>query len=284
MRPKVKLADATLRDGEQAPGLAFSLATRLELAQALDRAGIYRLEAGCPAMGPKEVEAVKAIKDVCANAQVAAWNRIRSQDVLASLRAGVDVVHLCLPVGEAHLARKIRKPWAELIADLAVCLSLARERGALVSVGLEDASRASLDELNRAADSLAALEVQSLRLSDTVGALTPGQTRRLVGHFVGLGFRVEFHGHNDLGLAEANSFVAALAGAEILDATLAGVGERAGNCGLSRLLAFAAERLDFGLTLKEAEALEELARPKLERRLYVQRLIKAGSPGLEASF
>ncbi|MDR2141935.1 MAG: homocitrate synthase [Deltaproteobacteria bacterium] len=285
MTGSVQLVDTTLRDGEQAPGLAFSLQTRLTLAAALDQAGVAQLEIGCPAMGPQEVAGLKAIRKVCSRALVSTWNRIRATDVTASLETGAEVIHLCLPVTAAHLERKLKKTWAELAGDLTECLNLIQAQGARVSVGLEDVSRATPLELARAADLLQELAISWVRLSDTVGILTPGRVRSLVGFFVGRGFSVEFHGHNDLGLAAANTLTAALAGAARLDTTLGGVGERAGNCGLRRLVALAGAELELGVSLAQATELEELARPYYQARsAYVRGLLAAKAAGVESFF
>ncbi|MDR1608680.1 MAG: homocitrate synthase [Deltaproteobacteria bacterium] len=282
MRP-VKLVDATLRDGEQAPGLAFSPEVRAQLAVAMDAAGIFQLEVGCPAMGPAEVDNVKAIKKVCSRALISAWNRIRPSDVEASLSSGADLIHLAWPTTKLHLERKIQKTWAKAAEDLATCLKLAKGQ-AQVSVGLEDVSRATPEELSRAAELLLSLEVKSVRLSDTVGILTPTQARSLVRFFLNKGFLVEFHAHNDLGLAVANTLAAALAGAEKVDVTLLGVGERAGNCALARLVDLTSHKLDLGLTLQKAQELEDLARPYLDRAFYARNLLASKAPDIEGFF
>jgi homocitrate synthase NifV len=277
----VKLVDTTLRDGEQAPGLAFSLASRMLLAEAMDKAGIFQLEVGCPAMGSREVESFKAIKSVCQRALVSAWNRVRVADARASLSSGADLIHLCLPVSKSHLEKKLRLSWSSLSAELTRCLQLVRDGGVEVSVGLEDASRATEEELNRAADLLEANGVKLVRLSDTVGVLTPTRVRSLVSFLVKRGFLVEFHGHNDLGLAAANALVAALAGAERLDVTLSGVGERVGNCALANFVALTSDKLELGVTPLDALRLENLARPLLDRQSYVQSLLASPTPDID---
>jgi homocitrate synthase NifV len=275
LRVKAKLSDVTLRDGEQAPGLAFSLNSRVLLAKALDLAGVYQIEAGCPSMGEREIAAIKAIKAACQKAKVSAWCRIRTDDAKAAVESGADAIHLCLPIREEQLKRRLGKSWGAILDELLKCLALAKDAGAMVSVGLEDFSRANFPEIERAADFLAGNEIKRVRLSDTVGILTPSRVKRLVGYFFERGFSVEFHGHNDLGLAEANAYSAALAGAELLDVTLFGVGERAGNCSLTRLLALGGDRLDLGVDPKTAKELEDLAAPLIRRDDYIRELLNS---------
>ncbi|MDR1871352.1 MAG: homocitrate synthase [Deltaproteobacteria bacterium] len=281
MRAKIKLVDTTLRDGEQAPGLAFTLETRLLLAAALDQAGFHQLEVGSPVMGQKEIEAVKRIKEVSATALISVWNRVRIEDVLASLEAQPDIIHLALPFTKGHLEKKVQKTFAAVAEDLAKCLDLAQSQGAAVSVGLEDVSRAKDAELDQTLELLGKLKVKRVRLSDTVGLLSPGRVTYLVKKVVAMGFSVEFHGHNDLGLAEANAYLAALAGAVYLDTTLSGVGERAGNSSLSRFLTLAALDLDSGVSLAAALELEKLAQPFLEREGYIRELAFSRAPAVE---
>jgi homocitrate synthase NifV len=226
-------------------------------------------------MGPAEIESIKAIKQSTGSTRVSAWNRVRIDDVLASLKSGVDVAHLCAPIRESHLVKKLGQSWATLSQELKACLDLVRGAGLLASVGLEDVSRASSDELVRAADLLDSLNVKLVRLSDTVGVLTPSRTKSLVSYFKGRGFTVEFHGHNDLGLAYANSLIAALSGAELLDVTVAGVGERAGNCSLAKLIALGASWLDFDVSLESALELEAETEALFNRRAYILDLLNA---------
>jgi homocitrate synthase NifV len=121
--------------------------------------------------------------------------------------------------------------------------------------------------------------LEHLRLSDTAGVLTPGRTADLTALFVTKGFTVEFHAHNDLGLANANSLVSALNGASYVDTTLLGVGERAGNACLSRFLRMLSmtPHLESDLGARKAAKLEESFRPVLERDDYLDSLVRSKS-------
>lgn len=278
-RRRVHLVDTTLRDGEQSPGLAFSLKIKKRLAFILDRAGIHQIEIGAPTMDDKEIEAVLAIKAVCQRALVSTWNRLKLEDMEASFACRPDIVHLCLPVSEIHLKNKLKISWETALSTLITCLEAARRRGREVSVGLEDVSRAESGRLLQAATTLRELGVRRIRLSDTVGILTPGRLPILLKKFIPNGFKVEFHAHNDLGLAEANSLRAALAGAEYIDTTLLGVGERAGNCGLVNFvrLAEATRNLALGVRLQDALAMEIEATPILDRKYFMDRLLTSST-------
>jgi homocitrate synthase NifV len=271
---EVRVVDTTLRDGHQSPGLALSTASRVRLARALDGVGVSRIAAGSPAMGQDEVEAIREVKDAVRTATVTTWNRLNLDDVRASLDAGPDVVHICLPVSERQMRAKLRLGWAKACSELEMALSLCREKGLQVSVGLEDITRAGGSHVGKVMDCLIGLGVKSVRLADTVGILTPLKTRELVGIFKEKGFEVEFHAHNDLGIADANSLVAAMSGADLIDTTLGGIGERAGNASLAGFLALAkgAPGIRVNVALDDALELEDTYLPALRREDYLHSL------------
>lgn len=118
-------------------------------------------------------------------------------------------------------------------------ISLARSEFDFVAIGAQDASRADREFLNEFVGVCLAEGADRIRLADTVGILNPMTTAELFGamnsQFPFVDF--EFHGHNDLGMATANSLVALLSGANAVSATINGLGERAGNAFLEELVA-----------------------------------------------
>ena len=234
----VCIVDTTLRDGEQAPGVAFTVTEKVQIAKMLDRLGVYQIEAGFPAMGSNEMEAISAISGLGLRAVVSAWNRATIGDIKASLACGVKHVHISAPVSDLHIYQKLRRNRVWVLESMRRAVSYARERGLEVSVGAEDASRADWNFLIHYARHASKEGVRRLRLADTVGILEPFRTRELVGGLIEeTGMEVEFHGHNDFGLATANTFAACKAGARYLDTTIGGLGERAGNCSFEEIIA-----------------------------------------------
>jgi homocitrate synthase NifV len=245
---RIQIVDSTLRDGDQSPGFAFSPTDKLALALMLERVGVAQVEAGVPAMGSDEKEAVMLIREKRTNILVSAWNRMKVEDVRHSLECGPDIVHICAPVSKYMLWSKLKKTTDWLRDELRRVVHFAFDNGAQVTVGFEDASRAELDFMVPLAEALCSLGVSRIRLADTLGLLTPTSAYNLVSHFR---VPVGAHFHNDLGMAVANTVTACRAGATQVDTTLFGIGERAGNCDLRKLVDAYADLFEFGVSSRK---------------------------------
>lgn len=142
MSGRFRLCDCTLREGEQAAGVVFSAEEKLAIARALDAVGVDQIEVGVAAAGGEERRAVELLLAAGLRARLSTWNRCRREDVDASLACGARLLHVCLPASDLHLARKLGWDRERAARELERVVAYARERGAEVTVGLEDASRA----------------------------------------------------------------------------------------------------------------------------------------------
>lgn len=233
----VKIVDTTLRDGEQTPGVAFTVQEKLNIARMLDIAGVCQIEAGIPAMGGDEAEAVQAIAGLGLKAKVMTWNRAVVDDVKKSIACGVDNIHISAPVSDIQINHKLGKSRKWVLDNLRRVIFLAREYNCWVSVGAEDASRADTDFLFEFVQMAEDSGARQIRYADTVGVLDPFQAyERISALKKHTSLDIEIHVHNDFGMATANALAALKAGANLVSTTVAGLGERAGNVALEEVV------------------------------------------------
>ncbi|MDR2086746.1 MAG: homocitrate synthase [Dysgonamonadaceae bacterium] len=231
------LIDTTLRDGEQAPGVAFAPKEKLRLAQMLDETGIDEIEAGTPAMGESECKTIRTIAEQRLNARICVWSRALKQDIETAASTNAQAVHIAFPVSDIqlHALNKNRK-W--LNDSLPEMIEQARRHFPYVSIGAQDAGRTSPECLSNFIAMAAQNAVSRIRIADTVGMMTPLQTAGLIHniHKQYPAIQIDFHAHNDLGMATANAITAWQSGAAAISLTVNGLGERAGNAALEEAL------------------------------------------------
>jgi homocitrate synthase NifV len=237
MKPKPYLIDSTLRDGEQAPGVVFHLDEKMKIASLLDQARVPEVEVGTPAMGKQEVTEIKAIVQAGFKFKTLSWCRATKEDIDAAAQTGTSGVNISFPVSDIHLLA-MGKTQAWVLGSMREMVAYASDRFDYVAIGAQDASRAEFHFLSDFLGEAIFLKASRVRIADTVGILNPITTARLFRkirkYFPHL--CLEFHGHNDLGMATANTFTALSTGANCASVTVNGIGERAGNAALEEIV------------------------------------------------
>jgi isopropylmalate/homocitrate/citramalate synthase len=261
LRTDLILEDTTLRDGEQAPGVAFSARTKAVILDGLLRAGVRWIELGIPAIGGEELRFVREAAERQDEGHLVVWNRGIRSEVQDSLDLGFDHVHIGLPTSDLHLEASVRRDRSWLLATARELIGMAKDAGAFVSISAEDLARTEIGFLQEYAGVVREAGADRLRLSDTVGTMTPEQYGTRVRAVVSAtDIDVQCHAHNDFGLGLANTLAGLAAGARYFHVTVNGMGERAGMADLAQASALLQLRYDrdLGIDLAQLTGLSQL--------------------------
>jgi homocitrate synthase NifV len=229
--------DTTLRDGEQAPYVAFNTEEKLRIATLLDACGADELEIGIAAMGVKERDDIKELLALGLNARMMTWNRMKMEDLEASLSCGIKAVDLSIPISDILIDVKFDGSKAKVLSELERVVTSATREGLFVCIGGEDSSRGSHEFIKDVMELARECGASRFRYCDTIGVMKPTQTYTTIKSLCDLNLLpIEMHTHNDFGLANANALSGIDAGAISMNTTVIGLGERAGNASFEQIL------------------------------------------------
>ncbi|MGH2687173.1 MAG: 2-isopropylmalate synthase [Actinomycetota bacterium] len=249
MPERVAIFDTTLRDGEQAPGIALNVREKVEIAEQLARLGVDVVEAGFPASSPGELEAVREIARRVEGPSIAALARCVPGDIDAAWEALSPApsprIHVFLATSPVHMEHKLRMTGDQVLAAIRDGVRRAGSYTNDVEFSAEDATRSDPEFLIEAFRIAAAEGATVINVPDTVGYALPHEFGELVARVresLPDHITVSVHCHDDLGLAVANSLAGVRAGARQVEVAANGIGERAGNCSLEEVLMILATR------------------------------------------
>ena len=258
---RIFISDTTLREGEQMPGVSLSPQDKLTIAGKLEEAGVHSIDAGFPISSQEEFDSVRLVAENLKKTIVTALARARQEDIdkaaealkaLSRRRAGVSVF---LGTSPLHRKFKLEKTPQEILEITRFSVEYARKYFDMVSFAAEDASRTEPEFLFQVYDEAISAGASSIGFADTTGFATPTtmatfikDIKENVKHIRDALLAV--HCHNDLGLATANTLAAVAAGANIVQCTVNGVGERAGNAPLEEVvMALKVHSREFGVKI-----------------------------------
>ncbi len=235
---KVEIHDATLRDGEQTPGLVFSVEEKVAIAKKLDEVGIDRIEAGMPAVSPQDFEAIKQISALGLNAKIYTFARAMNADIDKAVECGADGVIIEVPIGYPKLKYQFKWTWEDVLKKSADVINYAKDKGLHAVFFPYDTTRAREDDLtNLLTGIIKNSQPDSIGVVDTMGCATPEAIKYLVRKVKDLtNLPVEIHTHNDFGTGVATELAAVTVGASCVHSCVGGLGERTGNAALEELI------------------------------------------------
>ncbi|MBS7610489.1 2-isopropylmalate synthase [Candidatus Bathyarchaeota archaeon] len=230
---RVFIYDCTLRDGEQTPGVALTIKEKLTIAKQLAKLGVDTIEAGTPINSKDEKEAVYRIAKEIEGPTIAALARVLKPDIDACLDCQVDLIHVFVSTSDIHLKYQMKKTREEIMNMALEAVEYVKAHGVKCLFSAMDATRTELGYLIQVLKEAEKAGADSVNVPDTVGVMTPSSMRSLISDVrKNISVILDVHCHNDFGLAVANTIAGVEAGADEVQVTVNGIGERAGNAAL----------------------------------------------------
>lgn len=236
--PKVEIHDATLRDGEQTPGVVYTIDDKIAIASKLSEVGVERIEAGMPAVSPMDAEAIKEISKLGLNSKIYTFARAMKKDIDMALECGAQGVVIEVPIGYPKLVTQFGWTWEVVFEKSRDVINYAKECGLHAVFFPYDTTRARASDLeNLCKGIMNESPPDSIGIVDTMGCATPEAIKYMTKWVKGMtGLPIEIHTHNDFGMGVATELAAVTAGAEVVHSCANGLGERTGNAAMEELM------------------------------------------------
>lgn len=248
---KVEIHDATLRDGEQTPGVVFDVDDKIRIAEMLNEIGVERIEAGMPAVSKSDEKAIKEIAKRGLSSRIFTFARAKTEDIDMASDCGAHGVVIEVPIGYPKLRDQFGWTWENVFEKSAECINYARSKGLYVVYFPYDTTRSRIEDLESLMTNIMACSPpDSVGVVDTMGCAAPRAIGYLVRKMRALtnDLPIEVHTHNDFGMAVATEMAGIEAGASCVHSCINGLGERTGNAALEELIV--AMKILYGLPNK----------------------------------
>jgi methanogen homocitrate synthase len=235
---KVEIHDATLRDGEQTPGVVMNPADKIAIAEMMSDVGVDRIEAGMPAVSPDDYEAIKTICGLGLKSKIFTFARAMQVDMDAAVDCGAHGVIIEVPIGYPKLKYQFGWTWEDVFKKSRDAINYAKERGLYTVFFPYDTTRAREEDLDALLDAVMnESPPDSIGVVDTMGCALPAAIKYMVRKIrKQTGLPVEVHTHNDFGLGVATELAGVEAGATVVHSCVNGLGERTGNAAMEELV------------------------------------------------
>jgi methanogen homocitrate synthase len=235
----VSIHDATLRDGEQTPGVVMSIAEKVEIAEKLDEIGVDRIEAGMPAVSDQDFQAIKQISKLGLKSKIYTFARAINADIDKAIECGCHGVIIEVPIGYPKLKYQFKWTWEDVLRKSVPVINYAKSRGMHVVYFPYDTTRAREEDLSNVLTRIMQeAPPDAVGVVDTMGCILPEAMKFMVRMVKKLtnNLPVEVHTHNDFGMAVATELAGVEAGADCVHSCANGLGERTGNAALEELI------------------------------------------------
>ena len=256
MTRTVKIFDTTLRDGEQCPGASLNPEEKLEIARQLAKLNVDVIEAGFAIASQGDFDAIRAIARTVKGPQICSLARAKKEDIERAWEAvkycDKPRIHTFIATSPIHMEKKLRMTPDQVLKTAVEMVKYAKSLCPDVEFSPEDAGRSEPEFLYKVVGAVIDAGAQTVNIPDTVGYTSPWEFGKLIKDIIKnvpqikkKNVTISVHVHNDLGLAVANSLAAVQAGANQVECTINGIGERAGNASLEEVVMAIKTRKDF---------------------------------------
>ena len=255
MGKNIKIFDTTLRDGEQTPGAKLNTSEKLLIAKMLERLGVDIIEAGFPISSPEDFNSVQTISQNIKDSQICALARANPKDIECAAQALNKAVspriHTGIGTSDTHIKHKFNSTREKIIEKGFQAVKYAKKFVEDVEFFAEDAGRTDNVFLAQVCEKMIEAGATVINIPDTTGYCLPHEygekIKFLLNNVKNIHkATISCHCHDDLGLATSNSIFGILNGAQQIECTINGIGERAGNTSLEEIVMILKQHKNLG--------------------------------------